>query len=60
MTHTTLAQVKTNRWEDINNKENFIWKDDFGQFIIFVNGVQEVAKTLEKAFAVFDCDRYWN
>lgn len=60
MTHTTLRQVRNNRWEDINNKSNFIWKDDFGMFIISVNGSQEVAKTLEKALAVFDCDRYWN
>ena len=60
MTHTTLIQTRSNRWEDKNNKENFIWRDDFGQFIIFVNGVQEVAKTLEKALTVFDCDRYWN
>lgn len=28
MTHTTLKQVRHNRWED--NNGNYIWKDDFG------------------------------
>lgn len=58
MRHTTLTQTRTNRWEDENG--NYIWKDDFGTFIISVNGVSECATTLEKALAIMDCDRYWN
>lgn len=58
MTHTTLKQVRSNRWEDKNG--NFIWKDDFGMFIINVNGTTEIAQTLEKALEVMDSDRYWN
>lgn len=27
MTHTTLKQVRHDRWED--NNGNYIWKDDF-------------------------------
>lgn len=56
--HTTLKQVRKNRWED--EKGNYIWKDDFGTFIIYVNGIRECAKTLERALAVMDSDRYWN
>lgn len=58
MTHTTLIQKRSNRWED--NNGNYIWKDDFGTFIIFVNGTTECAKTLEKALEIMDSDRYWN
>lgn len=28
MTHTTLKQVRHDRWED--NNGNYIWRDDFG------------------------------
>lgn len=58
MTHTTLTKVKSNKWEDRNG--NYIYRDDFGTFIIFVNGVTECAKTLEKALAIMDLDKYWN
>ena len=44
MKHTTLKQVRKNRWED--EKGNYIWKDDFGTFIIYVNGIRECAQTL--------------
>lgn len=58
MTHTTLTQVKSNRWED--NKGNYIWKDDFGAFIIYVNGTTERADSFQKALGIMDPDRYWN
>lgn len=58
MTHTTLKQVRHDRWEDQNG--NYIWKDDFGNYIIHVNGTFECAGTLEKALRVMDSDRYWN
>jgi hypothetical protein len=58
MTHTTLKQVRHDRWED--NNGNYIWKDDFGTFIIYVNGTMERADSLKKALEVMDSDRYWN
>lgn len=58
MKHTTLTQTRGNRWED--EKGNFIWKDDFGKYIIRVNGATECATTLEKALEIMDSDRYWN
>ena len=58
MTHTTLKQVNLNRWEDANG--NYIWKDDFGTFIIHVNGTTECAQTLERALAIMDSDKFWN
>ena len=44
MTHTTLKQVRHDRWED--NNGNYIWKDDFGAFIIYVNGTMERTDSL--------------
>lgn len=58
MIHTTLTKVKSNRWED--NKGNYIWKDDFGTFIVYVNGTTERADSLQKALDIMDSDRYWN
>lgn len=58
MTHTTLKQVRHDRWED--NNGNYIWKDDFGAFIIYVNGTMERAGSFKKALEVMDSDRYWN
>ena len=58
MIHTTLTQVKVNKWED--NKGNYIWKDDFCNFVVSVNGTTEIASSLEKALEIMDCDRYWN
>ena len=58
MVHTTLTQVKSNSWEA--NKGNYIWKDDFGKYIVCVNGVTEIADSLKKALEVMDSDRYWN
>lgn len=58
MTHTTLKQVRHDRWED--NNGNYIWEDDFGAFIIYVNGTMEKADSLKKALEVMDSDRYWN
>lgn len=58
MTHTTLTQVSKSRWEDKNG--NFIWRNDFGQYEIRVNGNCEVAATFEDALKVMDSDRYWN
>lgn len=58
MKHTTLKQIKSNRWEDKNG--NYIWKDDFGIFIIYVNGVTECANTLEKALKIMDSDKFWD
>ena len=47
-----LKQIRSNKWTDENN--NYIWKDDFGTFIIRVNGTTECAKTLEKALAIYN------
>ena len=58
MKHTTLKQVRKNRWEDENG--NYIWEDDFGTFIIYVNGIRECAQKLERALVVMDSDRYWD
>lgn len=58
MKHTTLTQTRSNRWEDKNG--NYIWKDDFGTFIIKVNNTTECAKTLKKALEIMDSDKYWN
>lgn len=58
MTHTTLNKIKNNRWED--NKGNYIWKDDFGAYIVYVNGTTERADSLQKALDIMDSDRYWN
>lgn len=58
MTHTTLKQVRHDKWKD--NKGNYIWKDDFGAFIIYVNGTMERTDSLKKALEVMDSDRYWN
>jgi hypothetical protein len=58
MTHTTLKQVRHDRWED--NNGNYIWRDDFGAFIIYVNGTMERTDSLQKALEVMDSDRYWN
>ena len=57
MKNTTLKQVRTNKWEDANG--NYVWKDDFGTYVISVNGYVECAKTLEKALAVMDLDKFW-
>lgn len=43
-----------------DNNGNYIWKDDFGAFIIYVNGTMERADSLKKALEVMDSDRYWN
>ncbi len=58
MTHTTLTQVSSNRWEDKNG--NYIWKDDFGNYAIHVNGTNEIANSLEKALKIMDSNRYWD
>lgn len=57
MTNTTLTKVSSCRWEDKNG--NYIWKDDFGTYIISVNGNHECANTLDKALAIMDLDKFW-
>ena len=42
-----LKQITSNRWQD--EKRNYIWKDAFGEYKVFVNGTIERFATFEKA-----------
>ena len=54
----TLKQVRSNRWEADNG--DYIWKDDFGDYQIQVNGFCEVATSLEKAINIINNPKYYN
>lgn len=47
-----LNKIKSNKWVD--EKGNYIWRDDFGTFIISVNNTVECAKTFDKAVAIYN------
>ena len=51
-----LVQIKSNRWE--TEEGDYIWKDDFGTYIIKVNGIMECADTFDKAVKILNSDRY--
>lgn len=57
MRHTTLKQIRHDKWEDANG--NYIYKDEFDQYIVCVNGTYEIAGSLESALNTMDKDTYW-
>ena len=47
-----LKQVSSNRWE--TESGDWIWKDDFSNFIIKAGGIQEITNTFEKAVRILN------
>lgn len=55
--HTTLTEIFEGCYKDENG--NSIYKDDFGSYIIMVNGNSETAPSLGNAVKTMNNDRYW-
>ena len=52
-----IKQVRANRWETENG--DYIWRDDFGAYIVRVNGTTECTNTFDKALKIINNNKYY-